>query len=335
MSSSFSATLPLELFGCIIDTVAHRKPGVGNRSSPQLQTLRSCALTCTRLVPLCQAHIFKHIDLTDYPGGSDSKKRRLLRFVEVLIESPHLAHHVRDLKAGLLTFGSPTYDIISTAEFERVQTVLLSFGNLQSLALVGSPFTPTELSTRWESLGIHLIDTYVGQRTLECIRVGHAIGEFPFQDVLSSPQFHTLSVGRITIPSTHFPTSNLIELSFYSSERFPLSFLTCFPRLETLAISNIGSFVAAPLDTGLPSFKLKKLSLENWDIPNFFHFYISKSRVANVHPFPQLEYLKVLVCSQEDVQVIKSLKGLLPSLRELDIDGKPQVSHSSHNVIHI
>ncbi|KJA26423.1 hypothetical protein HYPSUDRAFT_320781 [Hypholoma sublateritium FD-334 SS-4] len=124
MSSNLPPTLPLEIIGLIVDILA-------SDDVPDLQSVKTCALTCKAVLPFCRVHIFASISLvfiSDFLG-----------FFNALEHSPDIATCVRHLELGeaVVKCDSETELVLSgTESFARFAQMINTFTVLESVEIL-------------------------------------------------------------------------------------------------------------------------------------------------------------------------------------------------------
>ncbi|KAF9031610.1 hypothetical protein BJ165DRAFT_1616518 [Panaeolus papilionaceus] len=272
-------------------------------SVPQLNDLRSCALTCKLFTTICHPYFFRHIRL-----GVQPRKGHIIRLLDVLDKNPQLANHVREL-----TIIQASIEL-NSSEVRRCKSVLSSFSRVETFTSLQSRSGP------WPSCVQHLTAHYLRQgtvRSLNFCRTGH----ISLETIFSNRNLHHLRLEDPFNSAFHgpkpnakklLPTCNITTLHIEPNCFFPLPYLLALPKLEVLHYKADISGGHRDLfieDQRAPSFMLKELHIKirgGNTMETLIGFYIGRAQKLNKLPFAFLESLD-LVATDRDLVALTSV----------------------------
>ncbi|KJA26425.1 hypothetical protein HYPSUDRAFT_84743 [Hypholoma sublateritium FD-334 SS-4] len=199
-------TLPLEIIALIVDILA--SDGV-----PDLQSVKSCALTCKSVLPFCRRHIFASISLVFM---SDC-----LELFDALAGSPDIAMCVRHLELGE---SFVEYDGEARADpvtFAHLSQMIDAFTVLESVEVLQLQEGSTKIY--WENIRPemqNLITRLIRAPTLKSLTL-RKLGAIPWACLIGlSDKLRHLHLHSVTIDNndehTELVPANPIRLERYS-----------------------------------------------------------------------------------------------------------------------
>jgi hypothetical protein len=124
--------LTQEIISAILDSFRVWN-AMGCHNQHAINTLRTCSLVCRSWLPLCQRPLFHTIELATRTccGGCLAVLSHSRRLNQLLLDSPHLAGYIRDLR--LQDIRCRTCKTRWMATDETLPSMLRKLGNLQKL----------------------------------------------------------------------------------------------------------------------------------------------------------------------------------------------------------
>lgn len=260
-TSIMSHYLPLDIIGCIVDELSN-----------DFSSLRSLALACSSFLPLCQKHLFRHVNL-----GSHVVER-CPQFHQILVHHPYLGPFVETLCISLAD-NNHCADIFSQA-WRQLPTTLHQLTHLRVLQI--SHFRETVIGH--DDLEQSLLQVF-SLPTLEEVILDSAFW-FPLHyfDKFLSVQRLTLSFVHFAIsPKRQFSTEPPCRKHQLKSVMFRYCHSDVLRRFlkhvqspnATLSLDKVEEFTLIPWDHEPPAMAIEILELckqtvreLTWSVPS-------------------------------------------------------------------
>ncbi|KAF9046507.1 hypothetical protein BJ165DRAFT_1472197 [Panaeolus papilionaceus] len=312
--------VPVEILDLIINEVEQAA------FLDRFDTLKRCALVCRLFSSICRPRIFRRIKIDDEFDtffDQNGGMYRLVKLAQVLKDSPHLLHLVKEFSFG----PWPRIDDTNPLSLDLLrqlpchQDAFFLFPDLQMLKVEDSTYNRDKNISSLSQLCDTLVETYSSTPSVHTISI-ISISTL-LHRVFSSPYLRTLHLEHVDfLPDNILGPYSLevTHLTIAHTYDCPYPVLSFFPYLEILELRGIHCFNRPEQPYTFPS-KLRELQIvfgseADTDAMNDF---IANCTTPTPAAFQFLERLTVSCDIVPDLNGTQSLIDRCPSLKYLHI----------------
>ncbi|PPQ85786.1 hypothetical protein CVT24_002206 [Panaeolus cyanescens] len=295
-------------------------PGLDSESESANTKLKNLSLVRKAFVPFCRPHIFKSVDILFDYGRSFPSLTELSGLIE---KNPLLATYITRVSCKFESPSSKSKDALSLPTLFNLPNVQEFEIQKDGAGLDESDtlyYTDSDRALTWRKIFDHFI-----KRNLSKISIS-GMWNPPIFQLFSSPSLKTIELkgcmmqDTISLSAHPIPPNGFNVTRFVGSDLtgFPLSILSCCPRLEELDVVQIEpatGFSSLPEGQSFVPFRHLRSFTSNGDFD--CSILCDSARASGLDIFPSLKELSISPVSEDEVPGVNTMFRFARSLNKL------------------
>ncbi|KAF9044089.1 hypothetical protein BJ165DRAFT_180994 [Panaeolus papilionaceus] len=241
-SSSRSPVFPLEIFHLILQNLSYHEL-IFNSFALNIDDLRQCSLVCRAWAPICQAYLFKSINMRSLDAGP---ARGTIRAIAA---HPKIASYIQSISYTSRTTTTTTTTVGDQEGHipDQIVSTLLTLPNLHSVTMKSfSSSSNFHRLCAGDLVLFRLWEAYKSSTSLEDLTL-YRIRDAPLTTVLSFPYLKSLTLWSCCwtdwqpqpVSTAVRKTSKIESLKILLVKDLSYAFLSFLPYLKKLSVREV------------------------------------------------------------------------------------------------